>query len=366
MSKEVPLGNIRYLAGIVTGLVVVFFFVSAYIATFPMAFLPNGYPVWVAKKQMLDTCDLGEIALFGDSQLEAGIVAHGLPLVSTNFSAGGVSPLDSYFLVRQAVACPDFPKHAILSFGFADFVQIQPAFWANTVRYGILGAAAVADIEETAQSLHDPSFDDFVTFDGFSGWTRNFLYVHHFPPLYFDSLVRGGFFLRESSNRATFVDALARRGQMPYRAVQAPAPADRYNRPPAPGFHPLPIQSEFFDRLIAALEKAGTSIEFIIMPTSQTIAPELRTANLEPDFMAYLREVERRHPKFHLHQAAVPIWPDRYFVDDVHLNPDGAVRFTARLNDCLRFTDADWRKGPYSSSCDLTSGSPDAASLNFQ
>ncbi len=358
--------NIRYVTGIVAGFTAIFLAVSAYIAIFPMAFLPNGYPVWIAKKRMLDACDLGQVVLFGDSQLEAGIVAHGLPLVSTNFSAGGVSPLDSYFLVRQAVACPDFPKHAIVSFAFADFIQIQPAFWANTIRYGILGTAAIADIEETARRLRDPSFHDYVTFEGLSGWSRNFLYAHHFAPLYFDSLVRGGFFLREYSNRATFVQALARRGQMPYGGVQAPGPTDRYNRPPAPGFHPLPIQSEFFERLVTALEKAGTSIDFILMPTSYANAPQLLVANLEPDFIAYLQEVERRHPKFRLSQSGVPIWPDRYFVDNVHLNPDGAARFTTRLNDCLRFADADSRTGAYSRSCDLANGAPDAASINTQ
>src|SRR5215469_8101508 len=165
-----------------------------------MAFLPSGYPVWVAKQQMLHTCDLGEVMQFGDSQLEAGIVSHGLPLISTNFSAGGVSPLDGYFLVRQALACPDFPKHAILSFGAAGFLGMQEAFWANIIRFDILGVHAVADIENTARHLHDPSFDDYITFDGLSGWSRDFLYLHHFPPLYFDSLLRGGFFLRKTSN----------------------------------------------------------------------------------------------------------------------------------------------------------------------
>ena len=82
-------------------------------------------------------CDLGEIMQFGDSLLEAGIVSHGLPLVSTNFSAGGLSPMDSYFLVHRALACPNFPKRALLSFGVADFLQIQEAFWANTIRFGI-------------------------------------------------------------------------------------------------------------------------------------------------------------------------------------------------------------------------------------
>jgi hypothetical protein len=354
MTEEPTLNVMSYLIGIIAGAMAVLMLAAFYIATFPMAFLPSGYPVWAAKMRMMDGCDLGEIMQFGDSQLEAGIVSHGLPLVSTNFSAGGLSPMDSYFLVRRALTCPNFPKHVLLSFGVADFLQIQEAFWANTIRFGVLGAPDIADIEDTARRLRDSSFDDYITADGFGGWSRDCLYAHHFPPLYFDSLVSGGFFLRETSNRALFSDALARRGQMPYRGVQAAAPPNR-NRPPAPGFHPLPIQTEYFERMISTLEKAGVSIDFIVMPTARRRAPSLVTANLERDFIAYLRDVERRHPKFHLSQSAIPIWPDRNFVDEAHLNPDAAAAFTTLLKGCLRLTDADWKSGNYSRSCEFAS-----------
>src|SRR3954454_17462892 len=125
---------VRYLLGIVAGALLMIGLAWTYIATFPMLFLPGGYPVWAAKVHMLDHCDLGEIMEFGDSLLEAGIVSHGLPLVATNFSAGGVSPIDSYFLVHQALACPNHPKRAILAFSVSDFLLIPEAFWVNTVR----------------------------------------------------------------------------------------------------------------------------------------------------------------------------------------------------------------------------------------
>src|SRR5215469_6297806 len=187
MTEQPPLHIARYLLGFVAGCVLMFGLVSIYVATFPMTFLPSGYPVWVAKKYMLDNCDLGEIMGFGDSLLEAAIVSHGLPLVSTNFGAGGVSPLDSYFLVHKALACPNHPKRVLLSFGVGDFRVLQEAFWGNTVRFGIIGADAIDNITDTARRLSDSSFDDYITGDGLSGWSRNLVYVHHFPPIYFDS-----------------------------------------------------------------------------------------------------------------------------------------------------------------------------------
>lgn len=354
MTEPPPFRIARYLLGMVVGFVLMFGLAWTYIATFPMTFLPSGYPVWAAKKHMLDHCDLGEIMEFGNSLLEAGIVSHGLPLVSTNFSAGGVSPMDSYFLVQKALACPNHPKRVILSFGVSDFLALQEAFWANTVRFGIIGADAIDDFTDTARRLSDSSFDDYITEDGLSGWPRNVVYEHYFPPIYFNSLVSGGFFLRATSNRALYADALARRGQMPYRGVQAVAPPSR-NKPPPPGFHTLPIETEYFERIVTELAQAGVSIDFIIMPVTPTRAAWLHANNLERDFVSFLRDIEHRHSNFHLSQSGAPIWPDREFIDGTHLHPEGAARFTRLLNSCLRMTSADWQSGTYARSCDFES-----------
>jgi len=170
----------------------------------------------------------------------------------------------------------------------------------------------------------------------------------------FNSLVSGGFFLRATSNRALYAGALARRGQMPYRGVQAAVPPSR-NKPPPPGFHPLPIQIEYFERMVTELTQAGVSIDFIMPPVTPTRAVWLHANNLERDFVSFLRDIEHRYPNFHLSQSAAPIWPDREFVDGTHLHPDGAARFTRLLNDCLRMTSADWQGGTYKRSCDFES-----------
>ena len=113
---------------------------------------------------------------------------------------------------------------------------------------------------------------------------------------------------------------------------------------------------KYFEQIIAVLERTGVSIDFIIMPTSQTNTAHLHADNLERDFIDYLRQVAREHPAFHLSQSAVRRWLDQNFVDGVHLIPEGAAQFTALLNNCLRVTEADWQSGTYSRSCEFGSG----------
>jgi hypothetical protein len=56
---------------VVTGL----FALRLYVTTFPMAFLEEGYPVWVSKQNFIKNCDFGDVAVFGDSRVEAGLIA---------------------------------------------------------------------------------------------------------------------------------------------------------------------------------------------------------------------------------------------------------------------------------------------------
>ena len=56
-----------------------------YVALLPMAYMEGGYPAWVAKSQMLQDCQLGEVAFFGDSRLEAGVIPALLPVPASNF-----------------------------------------------------------------------------------------------------------------------------------------------------------------------------------------------------------------------------------------------------------------------------------------
>ena len=64
MTEPPPLHIARYLLGFMAGLVLMFGLAWSYIATFPMTFLPSGYPVWAAKKYMLDHCDLEHFQAF--------------------------------------------------------------------------------------------------------------------------------------------------------------------------------------------------------------------------------------------------------------------------------------------------------------
>src|SRR6185295_10691674 len=98
-----------------------------YVTTFPMAFLEEGYPVWAAKQNFIKNCDFGDVVVFGDSRVEAGLIAKGLPVKITLLGFGGTTPIETYFAVKHALNCDRLPKRVVLAHGAIQFSR-EPVF----------------------------------------------------------------------------------------------------------------------------------------------------------------------------------------------------------------------------------------------
>jgi hypothetical protein len=80
-----------YLRLMVLAFAVAFAAAWAWVALMPMAFMEPEYPSWRAKRDMLDSCDLGEAVILGDSRAAAGILPNVLPFRAANLALGGGS-----------------------------------------------------------------------------------------------------------------------------------------------------------------------------------------------------------------------------------------------------------------------------------
>ena len=104
------------------------------LALAPLAFLDQEYPSFLAKRIMLETCDLGSVLVIGDSRAAADIVASRLPTPTANLAVGGGGPVEGYFLLRRAMQCPRPPTRVILSFN-AQHLSHVDTFWERSVRF---------------------------------------------------------------------------------------------------------------------------------------------------------------------------------------------------------------------------------------
>ena len=216
----------------------------------------------------------------------------------------------------------------IVSLDAAHFTE-PDLFWERSVRFGFVDSQDLAELRIVSRGLGDPTIYDMRRADGLPAPVRSVLYAVRFPSLYFNSLAKGGVFLRWWNNREALTASLAARGQYFFGTDDGSSivSAEGHMR----DFTPLPVLDHYFDRMLALLAARGIAVDFVAMPMNQAtwlaLRPEVRR-----EYAAYLDAYAARYANFRVVGDIMPHWPDRWFGDGYsHLNPEGARRFSAEL-----------------------------------
>ncbi|WP_428376812.1 hypothetical protein [Lichenicoccus sp.] len=328
-----PAGVGRYL--LVMGLVLAIGLGFSWLwsATMKLAFLDPEYAAWSAKQDLVARCDLGDLLVLGDSRAGAGMMPTRLPGNGINISVGGAKPVEMYFFLRRAMACPNMPHHVLLSIDAGHFHSTD-TFWERSARFGTFSVADLHEIEAVARKTGDESLFDQPRADGLPNLVRDVLYATSFPTLNFASMVRGGLFLRYAHNVEERSKTLRARGHHLFGDADGDsAEADDAS---LDSFQVLPLEGWYFERMLQEMQARGIRVDFVTVPVNEATARHI-TPQLRKGFTEYLAAAASKYPNFHVLVAPIPSMPDRYFGDVfAHLNQGGAERFSASLAAALR------------------------------
>ena len=339
----------HYLLGMLAAMLSVIGLAWVYVVAAPMAFLPGGYPNWVAKMDLLDQCRLGEIMFLGDSRVEAGVIPAALPMPAINIGLAGGTPVEFAVGVQRALRCAVPPRMVVMAPGVDSFGPLTEIFWQNSVRYGHVSFDALLDLERRASAVDDwETLTHAVTPEGLSGRPRDWLYAARFPSVFFSNLMQARISGRSGINAGRLRDVEASRGYIPYPAGQA----DDVTGPESslPRFSRTKLQDAVLEAALAALRDRGVVVLLLHMPIKTATRAAMRPG-VESDYMAHLDALAERFPNVRVAGRRIPAWPNTMFADRAHLNPAGARRFTDLMAACLQGAsypgacDFDWHDG---------------------
>ncbi len=302
-------------------------------AKMKLAFLDPEYAAWSAKQDLVARCDLGDLLVLGDSRAGAGMMPTLLPGRGINISVGGAKPVEMYFFLRRAMACPNMPHHVLLSIDAGHFHSTD-TFWERSARFGTFSVSDLHEIEAVARRTGDESLFDQPRADGLPNLLRDFLYATSFPTLNFASMARGGLFLRYAHNIEERDKTLRARGHHLFGDANGDsAEADDAS---LPTFQVLPLEGWYFNRMLQEMQARGIRVDFVTVPVNESTAVHI-TPELRAGFAGYLAAAARKYHNFHVLVAPIPSLPDRYFGDVFsHLNQSGAELFSTSLAEALR------------------------------
>ena len=328
-------------------LLVSFGLIWAYVAACPIAFLDRDYPLWIAKRTMLDECQLGSVAVFGDSQTVAGIMPQAMSIPVTNFALSGTSPIETFFAVRRALRCHTPPRLVVIAHGASKFTG-DSDYWRFGARTGFFSYDDMHSVERDADRLHDSSLEDLQYGDHLLPWLRDWLYSVRFPTLYFNSLVHGYIAGRWRHNAAAYEDNLKSSGHALFGTAEGSS--DIVPEATAREFKASPLIDLYFTRTLALL--AEQHIPVLILPMPINHATYMRSQpQLRDQFAAYLQTQARSFDNVILSGPPITCWPDAFYGDAWHFNAAGAEAFSRQLDVFLAHILAGTGTGPLPGRC---------------
>jgi hypothetical protein len=302
------------------------------IAAAPMAILDHEYPLWEAKKHIINACDSGDLLILGDSRAAVGIMPNRLPTKAVNAAFAGGNIIEAYYAAERAMQCPHPPGRVLVAVSVSRWNDADQ-FWNRTVRLSLLSLHQLDEVRATAERIHDPLLSKARDETGLPAGLRGWAAATRFPPAYFNSVANSGIGYRYIRNRAVEAEVLAARGYYPI--VPDPHHSPIGAEAGMTGFKADPLLDVYFNRLLDLLAAHHAETMFVVMPVSESTYARTRP-DIWQGFAAYLAGAEARYPSLRLTGPAPPHWADSYFGDSgQHLTKAGALRYTQWLSDCL-------------------------------
>jgi hypothetical protein len=297
---------------------------------FRAGFLAPEYGMWVEKLAWVQDCHFAPTVVLGDSRMVAGVVPRELG-DATNLALGGASPIETYFTMQHAFACPNPPRRVIVSFSPSQ-LEATDYYWPRTALFGYLSFAELEQVRRESRRIGDKTLYGTQNIGDFDAILTNWLYAHHFPSYYMSSLVNGRIVGRLGAYRAIQQEVAETGGHHLYG--QAHGTNDIAEEAHMTTFRAQPLLDDYFAKLLAMCQQSGAEVYYVAAPWSAVTYDRASPEALR-QIGDYVHGLAQRFPNLHV-IAPVNRMADKYFGDPYHLNAAGAERFTAQIAASLR------------------------------
>jgi hypothetical protein len=319
------LSSRKYLAVFFTLAITLFVLAWIFTGRFRSYFLEPQYGSWQARLAMMDKCDVGDIAIIGDSRAGAAYQPPVLGANVRNFGFNGVTPVEQYFFINRMLACKSAPKMFVLAFSPRQFYDHR-WFWVQSVAFGGLSAADLSTIALNEKTNHWKELykGDFGAEPPPA--VKNWLYLEHFPPFYFANMLGAIGDNRHRKAEAAKIETFQRGGAfiMPGRLKCSVTPAEEAKETI---FQVDAETNSYFHKEITAILARGSKVVVGPIPISQSTNEKL-TDTFRSSYSKYIESVMHGHPTMGTLGDLFVVQDDCDFVDGIHVNLAGAEKFS--------------------------------------
>jgi hypothetical protein len=285
-----------------------------------------------AAEALKQKAQAAQIVCFGDSLVHYGVVpriierAIGKPVTNLAVSTG--PPPASYFLLRRLLRHGARPRAVLVDFESKIILEgptsrVRPYPWADFL--------SVREAVELCRAAGDPELFARI---GLAKVLHS--YKNRFE-------IRGNILSALRGQEITIHKVVSMLSLNWQANVGAQInPKSDWPQPPEPPSEAQPgtwvcdpVNRAFMERFLELAERSGVAVFWIMPPVSPNSQAHLHFWGEEGRYDGFVREIRSRHPSVVVIDGRRSGYDRSVFTDDVHLDRDGAIAYSASLAGCL-------------------------------
>lgn len=283
---------------------------------------PHYYAYWRAQKDyVMHDDDKEEVLLLGDSCIQSGILALELSDDAYNLALAGSSPVEMYYTLKIYLVHHPRPKVVFLAFS-PEHYRKYDSYLSFAQKYHYFDSSTINEINQVIKENGGPDY----TKDTFS-------YRYRLPDVYMKSIFRSIMSPQHQENMKLYEKSKEHKGRLffPDKTVGA----GNFSEKKSFLFIRADYLNFYMEKLIQLCCEENIPIYLEQMPMENSVYQNLMEWGYIAKYEYYMKGLRDKYNIFV--NCQIPVYPEEYFCDELHLNEKGAKKFTKEFRDKYHF-----------------------------
>ncbi len=258
-----------------------------------------------------------KILFLGDSRVNTNIDFKKIPK-SWSFAAGGSSPIEMYYALKNYLRVYSKPDTIFISFSPRTLVETY-SFWGYCIRNNYLNYNEIKEILRINQKYPDDRVLGYFPFLKYLTYRTNF--IHYYQP----DLLKNHVAMAKKKNEAIIRHFQSENGAWIYPNLKDFSSELNYETG-LTKFRVSPLLNHYLFEILELCKKENIFVIFEFMPMNKSSFNNLKPG-LKEGYQSYIRQLSKKYPSYEIIDTMY-FYSDSLFGDASHLNSKGKAIFT--------------------------------------
>lgn len=287
----------------------------------PMRYMDADYPYWMAQKDHVMANDSHkEILFLGDSLVKFGIIPCELSEESYILAIGGATPVEMYYTLKNYIEHHPVPKTVFVIFDPWHYQKYNENIFMKGLNYQYFNDDEVKEMNQTKRETI-----------GKENPREIFSFRYKLPNVYMKPVLKSLVKNRSDENMKLYQKIKEHKGRMFNKNDNKSMTSIEQDGAIQEEFIYNAYLNVYMEKLIELCLEKNIPIYIEQAPKGNPAYQTLIDRGYIADYEAYMKQLQDKH---HISvNPRIPLYPAENFWDELHLNEQGARKFTAEFRE---------------------------------